>query len=128
MQDTDSCVFTLNDCSYEKYLKILEDNPQYYGKELGKMENEINENIQEVISLASQCYSIKLKNNEKRKIKGIPKNYSKQFHNYEIFKKALFNKSVLNKKVEFYSINLKIGKLKTEKTIKDNISNFNEKR
>ena len=92
------------------------------------MKNEYNENIQEVISLASKCYSLKFKNNQKKKVKGIPKNYSKKFHNHEIFKKSLFNKPDLNKKVEFYSINLKDGKLKTEKIIKDNISNFNDKK
>ena len=81
-----------------------------------------------MISLCSKCYSLKLKNDQKKKAKGIPKNYSKQFHNHEIFKKALYNKSDLNKKVEFYSINLKNGNLRTEKVIKDNISNFNDKR
>ena len=67
--------------------------------------------------------SLKLKSDEKRKTKGIPKAFSKKFHNHDIFKKALYNKPDLNKKVEFYSINLK-----TEKIIKDNISNFNDKR
>ena len=128
MQDTDSVMMKIDNCSYDKYLKILKDNPQYFSSELGKMENEINENIQEVISLASKCYSLKLKNDQRKKVKGIPKNYSKQFHNHEIFKKALYNKPDLNKKVEFYSINLKNGNLKTEKIIKDNISNFNDKR
>ena len=109
-------------------MKTLKDNPQYFSNELGKMENKINENIQEVISLASKCYSLKLKNNQKKKVRGIPKNYSKQFHNHEICKKALYNKPDLNKKVEFYSINLKNGNLRTEKIIKDNISNFNDKR
>ena len=37
------------------------------------MENEINENIQEVISLASKCYSLKLKNDQRKKVKGIQK-------------------------------------------------------
>ena len=128
MMDTDSVMMKIDNCSYDKYLKILKDNPQYCTNDLGKMENEIGENIQEVISLASKCYSLKLKNDQKKKVKGIPKNYSKQFHNHEIFKKALYNKSDLNKKVEFYSINLKNGNLKTEKIIKNNISNFNDKR
>ena len=115
--DTDSVMMKIDKCSYEKYLKILKDNPQYFSHELGKMENE---NIQEVISLASKFYSLKLKNNQKKKVKGIPKNYSKQFHNHEIFKKALYNINTpdLNKKVESYSINLKNGNLRTEKIIK----------
>ena len=128
MQDTDSVMMKIDKCSYDKYLKILKDNPQYFGNEMGQMENEINENIQEVISLARKCYSLKLKSVEKRKTKGIPKNYSKKFHKHDIFKKALYNKPDLNKKVEFYSINLKNGNLRTEKVIKDNISNFNDKR
>ena len=127
IQDTDSVLMRIDNCSYDKYLKTLKDNPQYFSNEMGQMENEINENIQEVISLASKCYSLKLKSENKRKTKGIPKNYSKKFHNHEIFKKALYNKPDLNKKVEFYSINWKSGVLKTEKII-DNISNFNDKR
>ena len=128
MMDTDSIMMKIDNCSYDKYLKILKDNSQYFSSDLGKMDNEINENIQEVISLASKCYSIKLKNDQKKKVKGIPKNYSKRFHNHEIFKNALYNKPDLNKKVEFYSINLKNGNLRTEKVIKDNISNFNDKK
>ena len=88
MMDTDSVMMKIDSCSYEKYLKILKDNPQYFSNELAKMENEINENIQDVTSLASKCYSLKLKNDQKKKVKGIPKNYSKQFHNHEFFKKA----------------------------------------
>ena len=121
-------LFGKENIMYDRYLKILKDNPQFFGNEMGQMENEINENIQEVISLASNCYSLKLKSDKKMKTKGIPKNYSKQFHNHEIFKKALYNKPDLNKKVEFYSINLKNGNLRAEKIIKDNILNFNDKR
>ena len=128
MQDTDSILMNIDNCSYDKYLKILKDNPEYFSSDLGKMKNEYSENIDEVISLASKCYSIKLRNDQKKKVKGIPKNYSKQFHNHEIFKKVLYNKPDLNKKVEFYSINLKNGNLRTEKVIKGNISNFNDKR
>ena len=95
MQDTDSVLMKIDNYSYDKYLKILKDNPQFFGNEIGQMENEINENIQKVISLVIvKCYSQKLKSDEKRKTKGIPKNYSKQFHNHEIFKKAFYNKPV----------------------------------
>ena len=55
---------------------------------------------------------------KKKKVKWIPRNYSKKFHNHEIFRKALYNKPDLDKKVEFYSINLKNGNLKTEKNNK----------
>ena len=128
MMDTDSILMRIDNCSYDKYLTILKNNPEFFGDEIGQMENEIKENIQEVISLASKCYSLKLKNNQKKKVKGIPRNYSKNFHNHEIFKKALYDKPDLDKKVKFHSINLKNGNLKTEKIIKDNISNFNDKR
>ena len=39
-------------------MKILKENPNYFNKELGLMENEINENINEVISLRSKSNSI----------------------------------------------------------------------
>ena len=60
------------------------------------MENEINENINEVISLRSKCYSIqrvfdinnKIDQNYKmRKSKGINKNYCKNIHTHEYFRK-----------------------------------------
>ena len=99
IQDTDSFMMRIDNSSYEKYLKISKDNPQYFSSDLGKMENEIYENIQEVISLTSKCYSLKLKKEDRRKVKGIPKNYSRQFHNHEIFRKALYNEPDLNKKL-----------------------------
>ena len=70
-------------------MKVLKENPNYFNKELGLMENEINENINEVISLRSKSNSIqkvsdiniKFDNNHKlRKLKGIPKNYCKRYH------------------------------------------------
>ena len=57
-RDTDCITYKIKNCSHEKYLKILNDNPEFYNKELGLMENEISENINEVISLRSKCYSI----------------------------------------------------------------------
>ena len=83
-RDTDSIVYKVRNCSYEKYSKVLKENTRYFNKKLGLMENEINENINEVISLRSKCYSIqkvsdiniKFDNNHKlRKSKGISKNY-----------------------------------------------------
>ena len=100
------------------------------------MENEIDENIHEVISLRSKCYSIqkisdiniKFDNNyELRKSKGISNNYRKKFHTHEYFKKILFNEMNM-KKTKYYKISLKDGKLITELQIKDDISNFNDKR
>ena len=71
MQDTDSVMMKIDNCSYEKYLKILNNNPEYSSDEMGMMENEIKENIQEFISLASKFYSLELKNELKKKVKGI---------------------------------------------------------
>ena len=135
-RDTDSITYKIKNCSYEKYLNILKDNPQYFNKEMGLMENQVPENINEVISLRSKCYSIqkvsdiniKIDNNYKlRKAKGISKNYCKKYHTHEYFKKILFNEMDM-KKSEYYKISLKDGKLQTELQIKYDISNFNDKR
>ena len=100
------------------------------------MENEIYENINEIISLRSKCYSIqkvsdinmKIDNNhDLRKAKGISKNYIQKYHNHDYFKKILFNE-LKTKKAEFFKISLKDGKLITEHAEKDDINNFNDKR
>ena len=100
------------------------------------MENEIDENINEVISSRSKSYTIQkasdinieIDNNHKlRKTKGISKNYCEKFHTHQYFKKVLFNE-INMKKAEYYRISLKDGKLITELQIKDDISNFNDKR
>ena len=92
------------------------------------MENEVDENINEVISLMSKCYSIQTVNDiNKIKSKGISKNYSDKNHTHEYFKKVLNNK-IENNKAEFYRISLKNGKLTTQLQLKDDINNFNDKR
>ena len=100
------------------------------------MENEIDENINEVVSLRSKSNSIqkvsdiniKVDNNYKlRKSKGISNYYRERYHTHEYFKKILFNE-INMKKAEYYKISLKVGKLITELQIKDDISNFNDKR
>ena len=62
-----------------------------------------------------------------RKSKGINKHYSKRNHTHEYFRKILFNEIDI-KKAEYYKISLKDSKLVTELQIKDDISNFNDKR
>ena len=103
---------------------------------MGLMENEIDENINEVVSLRSKSNSIqkvsdiniKIDNNhELRKSKGISDNYRKKYHTHKYFRKILFNEMNM-KKASYYKISLKDGKLLTELQIKDNISNFNDKR
>ena len=129
-------MYRIKNCSYEKYLNILKENPDLFKKELGLMENEIYENINQIISLRSKCYSIqkvsdiniKVDNNYKlRKSKGISNNNRKKFHTHEYFKKILYNQLKM-KIAEYYKISLKDDKLITELQIKGDISNFNDKR
>ena len=127
LRDTDSIIYKIKNCSHEKYLKILENNKHLFSKELGLMENEIDENIKEIISLRSKCYSIITVNNiHKSKAKSISKSYCNNIHTHNYFKKVLFNE--INNKAEFYRISLKNGKLQTILQTKDDIDNFNDKR
>ena len=57
-RDTDSITYKIKNCSYEKYINILKDNPQYFNKNMGLMENQIPENINKVNCLRSISYSI----------------------------------------------------------------------
>ena len=98
------------------------------------MEDEIDKNneIIEYICLFSKCYSYITKENTKKikdtiKIKGISESYRSKYLNHQEFRKALFDNKKLNK-VEFNTISIKNQKLFTNKIIKDNIKNFNDKR
>ena len=127
LRDTDSIIYKIKNCSHKKYLETLKNNKKYFNKELGLMENKVEENINEVISLMSKCYSIQTVDDVvKQKSKGIPENYRKKFYTHEYFKKVLNNGN--NKKAEFYRIALKNGKLHTQLELKDDINNFNDKR
>ena len=126
-RDTDSILYIIKNCSYDKYLKTIKENPHLFNKSLGLMENEMNENIHEIISLRSKCYSILTESNNISKSKGINKNYCKKNHNHRYFKQILFNE-VKMKKSEYYKISLKDNKLITEHQSKDDIGNFNDKR
>ena len=128
LRDTDSIIYKIKNCSYEKYLEILKNNKHLFDKELGLMENEVDENIKEIISLRAKCYSILTINNKSQnKAKSISKNYCKKNHTHEYFKKVLFNE-INNNKAEFYRISLKNGQLQTILQTKDDINNFNDKR
>ena len=128
LRDTDSIVYEIKNCSYEKYLETLKNNKHLFDKKLGLMENEIDENIKEIISLRSKCYSIQtVIDKNKIKSKGISKNHCKKNHTHEYFKKVLNNKNE-NNKAEFYRISLKNGKLTTQLQLKDDVNNFNDKR
>ena len=127
LRDTDSIIYKIKNCSYENYLKILENNKHLFSKELGLMENEIAQNIEEIISLRSKCYSIITINDiHKSKAKSISRSYCNNIHTHNYFKKVLFNE--INNKAEFYRISLKNGKLQTILQTKDDIDNFNDKR
>ena len=128
MRDTDSIIYKIKNCSHEKYLKTIENNKNLFDKKLGLMENEIKENIKEVISLMSKCYSILTEHKNLKKVKGISKSYSKINHTHNFFKKVLNDENENNNKAEFYRISLKNGKLTTQLESKDNINNFNDKR
>ena len=127
LRDTDSIIYKIKNCSYKKYLKILKNNKHLFSKELGLMENELEENIKEIISLRSKCYSIITINDiHKSKAKSISRSYCNNIHTHNYFKKVLFNE--INNKAEFYRISLKNGKLQTILQTKDDIDNFNDKR
>ena len=70
--DTDSIYSKLN-ISYNKYLKILEENKDLFGEDIGMMGSERLDNpIKEFISLSSKCYSYICKKdieNNKNKLK-----------------------------------------------------------
>ena len=95
-RDTDSIIYKIKNCPYEKYLKILNENPQYFDKEMGLMENEIDENINKVVSLRSKSNSIqkvsdiniKIDNNHKlRKVRGFQIIIEKNFIHMNILKR-----------------------------------------
>ena len=70
--DTDSIYAKLN-ISHDEYLKILEENKDLFGKDIGQNEPEYTNNpIKEFASLSSKSYSYFCKNdieNNKNKIK-----------------------------------------------------------
>ena len=41
MQDTDSIIYKIKNCTSDEYLKILKENPHLFVKEMGLMENEL---------------------------------------------------------------------------------------
>ena len=95
--DTDSIYAKLN-ISYEEYLKILEENKDLFGKNIGMMEPESLDNpIKEFIALSSKCYSYICKNdieNNKNKLKsniihskGIANSYKNQYIDHALLKK-----------------------------------------
>ena len=135
--DTDSIYAKLN-MSHEKYVEILENNKDLFGKNIGLMEAEcLNDPIQEFIGLSSKCYSYicendipknenKLKNNILH-TKGISNSYTQQYIDHNLFKETLLNNNKPSK-ISFNIISVKEQKISTKKITKNNIEFLNDKR
>ena len=135
--DTDSIYAKLN-ITHEKYIEILENNKDLFGKDIGQMEPEyLNNPIQEGIFLSSKSYSYICKNdieNNKHKMKnnilhtkGISDSYSKKYIDHNLFKETLLNNNKPDK-INFNAISVKNQKLSTKKITKNNIEFLNDKR
>ena len=135
--DTDSIYAKLN-ISHNKYLKILEENKDLFGEDIGIMEPEYIDNpIKEFISLSSKCYSFICKNNienNKNKLKnnivhtkGIADNYINIYIDHTLFKKTLLE-NLKPDKISFNNISVKNQQIKTNTIIKNNIEFLNDKR
>ena len=135
--DTDSIYAKLN-ISHNKYLKILEENKNLFGKNIGQIEPEqLNNPIKKFISLSSKCYSYICKNdieNNKNKlknnivhIKGIANSYKNKYIDHTLFKKTLLE-NMKPDKISFNNISVKNQQIKTNKIVKNNIEFSNDKR
>ena len=135
--DTDSIYAKLN-ISHNKYLKILDENIDFFGKNIGMMEPEcINNSIKEFISLSSKCYSYICKydiGNNKNKLRnnivhsnGISNSYKNKYIDHALFKKTLL-KNMKPDKISFDNISVKNQQIKTNKIVKNNIEFLNNKR
>ena len=136
-KDTDSIYAKLN-ISHDEYLKILEENKDLFGKNIGMMEPEfINNPIKEFISLSSKCYSYLCKNdieNNKNKLKnnivhskGIANSYKNKYIDHTLFKKTLIE-NIKPDKISFNNISVKNQQIKANKIVKNNIEFLNDKR
>ena len=132
--DTDSIIFKIKNMKNEEYQNIQKNNPDVFGCKIGLMEDEIDKNdeIIEYIGLTSKCYSYITRENTKKikdtiKTKGISESYKSKYLNHQVFRNVLFDNKKLNK-VEFNTISIKNQKLYTNKIMKDNVKNLNDKR
>ena len=135
--DTDSIYSKLN-ISHDEYLKILDENKDLFGKNIGQMEDELLDNpIKEFISLSSKCYSYICKNNiknNKNKLKnniihtkGIVNSYKNKCIDHSLFKKTLLE-NMKPDKISFNNISVKNQQIKTNTIVKNNIEFLNDKR
>ena len=135
--DTDSIYSKLN-MTHEKYLEIVKNNPNVFGKNIGQLDSEhFNNKIKEAIFLSSKCYSYicksdipgnenKLKNNIIH-TKGISDSYSKQYIDHSVFKETLINNNKPDK-IIFNTIQINKQKISTKQIKKNNIEFLNGKR
>ena len=134
--DTDSIYAKLN-MTHEKYIEILENNKDLFGKHIGQMKAEyLNNPIQEALFLSSKSYSYICKNDiehNKHKMKnnvlhtkGISDSYSKQYIDHNLFKQTLLNNDK-PEKISFNIISVKKQKISTNKVTKYNIEFLNDK-
>ena len=135
--DTDSIYAKLN-ISYNEYLKILEENGDLFGKNIGLMEPEQLDNpIKEFIGLPSKCYSYICKNdikNNKNKLKNnivhtkdISNSYKNKYIDHMLFKKTSIE-NMKPDKILFNNISVKNQQIKTNTIVKNNIEFLNDKR
>ena len=117
--DTDSIYAKLN-ISHDEYLKILEENKDLFGKNIGQNEPEYTNNpIKESISLSSKCYFYLCKND-------IENNKNK-YIDHDLFKKTSIENMKRNK-ISFNNISVKNQQIKTNTIVKNNIEFLNDKR
>ena len=109
--DTDSIYAKLN-MNHEEYIKILENNKDLFGDNLGQIEID-NES--------------KMKNNIFH-TKGILNSYSQQYIDHNLLKETLLNNNNKPNKISFNTISVKNQKITTKKIIKNNIEFLNDKR
>ena len=134
--DTDSIYAKLN-MTHKKYIKILENNKDLFGKHIDQMEPEsLNNPIQEGVFLSSKSYSYICKNDiphNKHKMKnnmlhtkGIMNSCSRQYIDHNLFKETLLNNDKLDN-ISFNTISVKNQRISTNKITKNNIEFLNDK-
>ena len=135
--DTDSIYAKLN-IFHDEYLKILEENKDLFGKNIGQNEPEYTNNpIKEFSSLSSKCYSYICKNdieNNKNKLKdnivhskGIANSCKNKYIDHAFFKKTVIENTKPDK-ISFNNISVKNQQIKTNAIVKNNIEFLNDKR
>ena len=134
--DTDAIYAKLN-ISYEEYLKILEENKDLFGENIGQNKPECIYNpIKEFISLSSKFYSYICRNdieNNKYKLKnnivhskGIANSYKNKHIDHMLFKKTLIE-NMKPDKISFNNISVKSQQIKSNTIVKNNIEFLNDK-